>query len=106
MERGFARRCGSHRQVADSHIDPNHLLVTFKRGVRLFYFQGDEQVELLVGLVVPELGIADAGSMVDESQVRMIALIGEGDPSFKSYQAHTVSTLETIITSIGILESR
>ena len=46
----------SHGQVANTDIHTYYIALGLCCGVYSFNFQGDQQVELLVGLIVPELG--------------------------------------------------
>jgi len=98
---------GRHdRQVALAHIDPHDLLMRLGCRARDLYFQGDEQVELLVWLVIPELGRPDVRSMLDQRHMLLIARVGHNHAPIQGQDAHTVLRLETVVTSKLVVQRR
>src|SRR3989442_11398450 len=56
-------------QVADSDIHTDYPSMSFRCGRGYLDFQGDQQVELLTGLVVPQLCRSDGRSLPYQSDV-------------------------------------
>ncbi len=96
-------RCGSHSKIADTNIHPNNLLVTLKDWVSSLSLERNEQIEVFLGLVIPEFGIPYACSVLDQGEMGSVSLIGERDAPFKGTQAHLLLTFEGIIPLIGVL---
>src|SRR5215469_12538047 len=76
MKRLLASGRSRYSQIADTHVYPDHAGMRF--GGRLCYFdlQGDEQIELLLGLLIPELGCPNVSAMLNESNMLLIARVG------------------------------
>src|SRR5260370_34130691 len=66
-----------HRQVTHTDINPNDAPLCLWGWLCYLNFQGDEQVELLVGLVVPQLGSTKLGTMRDLGNMCIITRVGD-----------------------------
>src|SRR5947209_2616026 len=97
MERTFSLRGARHCQVTDTHINTDNLLMGLRRGTSSFYLKCDQQGELLLGWVIPELGGSNLGTFLDESDVLVIAGVGKNDTPLQRQDTHTVLSLETIV---------
>ena len=64
MKRLLSSGGSGHSQVADTDIYPNDAGMPFGCRVCSFHFQGDQQVELLLGLVIPQFGSPDVGRLL------------------------------------------
>src|SRR2546422_10484001 len=64
-------------QVADSDIHTGYPCMSFRCGIGSLDFQGDEQIKLFPGFVVPELSRSDSSTLLDESHVLAISGIGD-----------------------------
>jgi hypothetical protein len=92
---------GGHRQLALADVDPHDPLLLRRRGVRHVELQTDQQVELLVGSVVPELGGADAGAVLQQRHVARVARVGQHHPPVQRQQAHPLLGLEAEVPPVG-----
>ena len=86
-----------HRQIALAHVHPDDSLVGVGRGVCYFHLQGDKQIELLLGFVIPEFGRADLGSLLDQRYMRVIASVGHDHAPVKRQDAHPLARLQAVI---------
>ncbi len=86
-----------HGQVAYSHIHTRHTGMRLWHGVCSCDFQRDEQVELLAGFVIPELGSTDLGSFLDKGNMRAIARIGHDHSPIQGQDADLLLTLEAVV---------
>ena len=74
-ERDVVLQVRGHRQRALAHIDANDALMRRWRGVCDLHLQTYQQVELLVGLVVPQLRRADARAVLEEFHMPRVASV-------------------------------
>jgi len=93
---------GSDGQIALSHIDAYHLRMAFGAWVCYFQLKGHEQVKLLVGLVIPELGGSDSRAMLEEGNMLAISRIGYNHAPIQGQDTHLVIWLQTVIPMIVI----
>jgi hypothetical protein len=78
--------------------------VTFKGGISNFKLKGNEQLEAFLWVVVPEFGVTKSSSMLDESHVLVIPLVGDRNTPTKGIQADLLLLLEGVVTLVGIGE--
>jgi hypothetical protein len=97
-------RC--HRQVADAHIYPDNAGLGVGLGVRHFHFQGDEQIELFAGLVIPEFGCPDLCAVFEKRDMLTVAGIRQHDSPGKRQDAHPALRLEPIVMPQLVLKRR
>jgi hypothetical protein len=85
-------------QIADAHIHPDDVGVLL--GSRLWRLDGerDQQVELLVGLVIPEPGRSNLCPMLDQFQMLVVAGVGHDDPSRERQDADVLLFIFTEIS--------
>jgi hypothetical protein len=74
-------------QVALSHVHPDNSLVRLRRRLRHLSREGDQQIEALLGFVVPELSRADLGSTLDQRHMLVIARVGHDEAPAKRQDA-------------------
>ncbi len=106
IESGLILGSSGHSQVALTHIDPNNLLVGLWQWVGNLHFKRYQQVELLAGLVIPELGRSNLGSRLNKSHVLAIACVGHDHPSIQGEDAHLVIWLQAVIPMIIVGKRR
>src|SRR5579859_7091464 len=104
MKACFAGLGRSDRQIANTDIHANDCLELLLCWRLYVNGEGNEEVETFLWLVVPELGIADAGSTPNECHMLIIALVGDADASPKRPDTDPTTTLKGIVTLIGILD--
>src|SRR5258708_5915061 len=97
IKRLLAPGGSGHSQVAETHIYPNDRCMRFGRRLCHFYFQGDEQVKLLPGLVVPEFGRPDVRAVLYQSNMFVIARIRENDSPGERQDTHPVISLKRVV---------
>jgi hypothetical protein len=73
---------------------------------RLRRFQGDQQIELFVGFVVPELGPADVCPVLDERHMPVVALVGKDNPPVEGKDAHLLPSLKAVIIAVVVGQRR
>ncbi len=93
---------GSDCQIALPHIDAYYLLMAFRAWVCYFKLKCHEQVKLLAGLVISELGGPDRGAMLEERYMLAISRIGKNHAPIQSQDTHLVIWLEAVIPMIVI----
>src|SRR5260370_41099639 len=86
-----------YSQVTYSHIRTCYLGMGFRCWVCYFDFQTDEQVELLPGFVIPQLGSTKMGIGTYQGHVLVISRIGKDDTSLQGQDAHSLRCLETVV---------
>src|SRR6266699_4272878 len=74
-------------QVAHTDIHPSHTGLGVGGGVRYFNFQREEQIELLVGLIIPEPGGSEMGILVEQRHVLVVPGIGNDYPTLQGEDA-------------------
>src|SRR5216683_7083349 len=89
-------------QVAHAHIDTSHTRVGFWSWVRGLDLERHQQVKLLFGRVVPQLGSANFSALLDESNMLVIACIGHHHTARKRQNAHMLLCLETVVFAVLI----
>ena len=93
---------GSDCQIALPHIDAYYLLMACGAWVCYFKLKGHEQVKLLAGLVIPELGGSDRRAMLEEGYMLAISRIGKKHAPIQGQDTHLVIWLQTVIPMIVI----
>ena len=67
IEMTVVLRIGTHSQVTLSHVNTHHVGMIVWGGLCSLHLKRDEQVELLVRFVIPELGSPDMSALLDEA---------------------------------------
>jgi hypothetical protein len=62
--------------------------------------QGNQQIELLAWLIVPELGSTNRGTAPHETNVLVIATIMNHDPSLQGQETDPLLRLETVVALV------
>src|SRR5258708_5447026 len=93
-----SRRC----QVALPDIYPHHRRQHTRGWLSNLQFQGDQQVKLLVGFVIPELGTSNGSTVVDESHMPLIALVRDDDTALQAEYTHLLSWLEGVVVAVVV----
>src|SRR5207248_9250046 len=65
--------------------------------------EGNEEIELFLLTVKPEVRVAYGGSCSDESRVFVVALVGDADAPVQGPDTDPVLTLKGVIALIGVL---
>lgn len=91
VEGTITLRGTGYGQVANAGIHTDHAGLRLWRWVSHLDFQGHKQVELLLRLVIPQLGGSDLGSML------VVARIGEDEPTLQGQDAHPLVRLEAVV---------
>jgi hypothetical protein len=99
----FARRGGSDGKVANPDIDANHLFVALKGGISYLQFQGNQEVKTFFPLLILERSLPNASALLDQSDMRVLALVRERDASLQRGEAYLPIRLEGVIALIGIV---
>src|SRR5438105_1146408 len=97
MKRALSFRGTRHCQIAYPYINTDNLLVSLRGGTLYLYLKCNQQVELLLGLVIPELGGSNLGTLLDKSDVFVITRVGEDNTPFQCKDTHTLFRLETVV---------
>ena len=98
---------GRHRgQIPLPDVHAEHLVLAFRRRVRRLEGEGDQQVEPLLAPVIPELGPADGGSLLEQGHVATPALVRDVDPPPKRQEAHLLPGSQRIIAAQIVGEGR
>src|SRR5260370_16060878 len=79
MEGRFSFHGATDRQVPHTHLNPCHTLMGLWGWLCHLNLKGDEQVELFVGLVIPELSRSEMGTMFAEVNMLGIRRVGTAD---------------------------
>jgi hypothetical protein len=103
MKAGFACRGGSDREIADTYIHPDDFGELFAGWLCYVNREGHEQIECLLSPVIPEFRITYGGSLLDECDVLVVALVGDADPSVEGPDAQPAVTLKGVIPLVGVL---
>jgi hypothetical protein len=104
IERGLIVGIGRDCQVALPDINPDHAAQGHGSEVRPLEFKTDEQVELLVGLVIPEFGSATGGSLPDECKMPVVASVGDNHAPLEGEDAHPLVRLQAVVTLVVVGE--
>ena len=97
IESGLPSRIGRDGQVALSYIHPNDLFVRLRSGVSYLNLKRNKQVELLAGLVIPELSGSDMGLLLEQSHMRALAGVGHDHTALQGENAHLGIFLQAIV---------
>src|SRR5438132_11757 len=89
----------SNRQVADPDIHTGDTCMAFGCWVSYLDLKGDQQVEVLLGLVIPELGRTDMSALVDERNMFGIPRIGHNHAPIQGQDTYLLVTLEAVVMS-------
>ena len=106
VETGVPPRVAGDRQVANTYIYPDDARMCLGRRVGHLQLKGDQQVELLAGLVIPEFGRTDGRAVLDEGRMLAIACIGDDRPARKRQDTHPAITLEAVVMPQLVLKRR
>src|SRR5438309_6836851 len=91
---------------ANTYIYPDDARVCLGRRVSHLHLKGDQQVEPLAGLVIPEFGRTDGRAVLDEGRMLAIACIGDDRPARKRQDTHPAIALEAVVMPQLVLKRR
>src|SRR5216683_2576749 len=97
MEGLLAPGRSGHRQIADTHVYPDDAGMRCRSWFCYFHVQGDEQIELFLGLIIPEFGCPDVRTALNQGHMRGLARIRENDAPLQGQDADMARCLEGII---------
>ncbi len=97
MKTGLACGITAHGQVAHAHVYPDDARMRLRCRVGHLYRKRHQQVELLLGLVVAELGSPDGCALPNEGHVVVVACVGQDDPPGQGQDAHALVRLERVV---------
>src|SRR2546428_1110549 len=83
---------------------PHDLCVLLRTWVWTFDLKGDQQIELLAWLVIPELGGSNLCPMSDQFHMLVVPCVGDDDPSREGQDADLLLFLEAVIFAILVLD--
>src|SRR5258708_8171767 len=104
MKRLLSPGRSSDCQLTDTHINANDSGMLLWRGFGYFKFKGDQQIELLAWLVIPEFSSSNLCSLVKQGHMLTIARIGNDHPPVQGQDTHLVAWLQTIIPLVVVGE--
>ena len=81
-----------HGQVALAHVDTHDALLGLWQRISHLKLQAHQQIDLLAGLVIPELGRADVRGLSHECHVPGLARVGEDHAPVQRQHAHPLLT--------------
>jgi hypothetical protein len=90
------------RQIALTYIDTDHLLVGFGGGICYLDLKGNQQIELLAGLVIPEFSRSNMRTVLHESKMLLIARVGDHHAPFQREDAHLVVWFQAVVAMVVI----
>src|SRR6266702_2182953 len=93
-------------QIAHPDIHSSHTAMGVGGGVCYRNFQGDEQIELLLGLIIPELGGADMGILLEQRHMLVVPCKGNDQTALQGEDAHLLCLLEAVVPMIVVGECR
>ncbi len=102
---GFALIIGGDGQIADTHIDANHLLVVLWLGIRHLHLKRNDQIKLFPGLVIPQFGGSHLGPFLDQIEMVLIATIANVQATCERQDAHFLSLAQAVIMAQVIGQS-
>ena len=97
-------RC--HRKVALSYVYSDDVAMLFRGRVSDLNGQAYKQVELLLGLLVPELGRADSCALVKKGHMFVIARVRKHHTPRKGEDAHVLLSFEAVIPLVVVGQGR
>ena len=84
-------------QIALADIDAHHRAVLLGRWILSLDLQGHQQVELFLGLVIPELSRPEMGTVLDQGHMVVVSGVGHDHSSIERQDAHVLVCLEAVI---------
>ncbi len=93
-------------QIAQTHVYTDDAGMRFGSWRLYFHVQGDEQIELLAGLVIPQFRRPDMSAALYQSNMLGIRRVGKHNAALQGQDAHTVLSLETVVMPKLIGQSR
>src|SRR6266536_271536 len=97
MERTISPGRSSYRQVTYSDIHTSYTRMCFRCWLCSLYFKGDQQIELFLGFVVPQLCSTDMDTLGNQSDMLMVARVGDNDTPGERQDAHMPITLKAVV---------
>ena len=102
MKRLFSLRGSRDRQVADPDIHTDDVGMGVFGRISYLQLQTDEQVELLLGLVIPEFSGSDLGSLLNQCHVLGVTRIGNHHTTIQGQDREVCLFLEAVILLVLI----
>jgi hypothetical protein len=90
MERMVATCIAGYSQVPNTNIYTSTPLVGFRYWIRYFDFKADQQVELLVGFVIPQPSSTNVSTSLDQGHVLVITSVGNDHSTFERQDADMI----------------
>lgn len=102
VEGMFATRIAGYSQIAYTHVNSSTTSVAFWCWIRGLDFKGNQQVELLLGFVVPQLSGSNFSTMLDKFNVLVISRVGDNHTTFKSQDADMAIFFKAIVSFVVV----
>jgi hypothetical protein len=106
IEGGAVIQTCHHRQIALPYVYTDDPLVRFGCGVGHLHFQGNQQIEPLLGFIVPEFGRADLGPVLEERHVLVEPLVRQDDAPTERQDADLLASLQTVVPVVIVGQRR
>jgi len=106
MERPVSPGRRSDGQIADSYIHTSYTRMGLWSGVCSLNLKGNQQVELLLGLIIPEFRGPDLGTLPNKGGVLNIAGIGDDETALQGQDREVLLTLEAVVLLILVGQRR
>jgi len=106
MEGTVSSAGSSDRQVANAYIHTCDTRMGVRCGVGYLNLQADQQIELFLGFVIPELGGSNMCAPVEQCAMLGIRGVGHNHPPRERQNAYLVIGLQAIIALIVIRQGR
>src|SRR5258708_3225762 len=102
IERCIMGGASSDCQIALSHIDADYPAMAFGCWLCYLKLKREQQVELLLGLIIPQFGSSDMRILLYQGHVVSIACVGHNHAPIQGQDAHLVSGLQAVIPVVVI----
>src|SRR2546423_2264379 len=86
-----------YSQIANSHINTCYSGMGFGSGVCYFHLKRNEQVELLLGLVIPEFRGSDLSTFLNESDMLAVSRVRHNHAARQRQDREALIALEAIV---------
>ena len=106
MERLFCLRGSGHGQVAAANIHANDTGMALWCGVSSLQLQADEQVELLLGFVIPQFGGTNLGPLLYQCDMLRVPRIGHDHPPIQGQDTEVLFVFEAVVLLVLIGKCR
>src|SRR5229473_3731438 len=97
---------GAHSQVPLSHVNTHHVGMILRGWLISLNLKREEQVELLVRLIIPELRSPDMGALLDERHVFGVARVGNNHTPLQGEKTHLRIFLQAVVAMVVVGQGR